>query len=89
MIFYGASRGNPRPGGAGGIFKDAQGEIVSLYTIRLGYTTNNGAELVDLLTDLQMAKERGYLAIVAEGDSKILVSTLGKIIKGASLDKVS
>lgn len=64
MIFDGASRGNPRPGGAGGIFKDAQGEIVNLYTIRLGYTTNNGAKLVDLLTDLQMAKERGYPTIV-------------------------
>jgi ribonuclease HI len=89
MNFDGASRGNPGPGGAGGIFRDAQGEIVSLYTIRLGHTTNNGAELVGFLAGLQMAKELGYSVIIAEGDSQVLVYALGKIINRASSNKVS
>jgi hypothetical protein len=38
---------------------------------------------------MQWAKVRGYSMLIAEGDSKLLVSALGKIINGASPDKVS
>jgi hypothetical protein len=36
-----------------------------------------------------MGKVQGYTTLIAEGDSKLLVSALGKIINGASPDKVS
>ena len=89
MNFDEASRGNLGPGGAGGIFRDAKGEIISLYTVILGHTTNNRAKLEGLLVGLQWAKVRGYLTLIAEGESKLLVSALGKIINCASPDKVS
>jgi ribonuclease HI len=89
LNFDEASRGNPGPGGAEGIFRDSKGEIISLYTVVLGHTTNNRAKLAGLLAGLQWAKVRGYSTLIVEGDSKLLVSALGKIINSASPYKVS
>jgi ribonuclease HI len=89
LNFDRVSRGNPGPGGVEGIFRDSKGEIISLYTIVLGHTTINRDKLAGLLAGLQWTKVRGYSTLNIEGDSKLLVSTLGKIINGASPDKVS
>jgi hypothetical protein len=49
LNFDRASRGNLGLGGVGGIFRDAQGEIIIMYIVRLGHTTNNGEEMEGLL----------------------------------------
>jgi ribonuclease HI len=89
LNFDGASRGNPGLGGAGGIFRNAQGEIISMYIVLLGQMTNNGVELEGLLAGLQWENLQGYTTIVAEGDSKLLVLALGKLINGTPPEKVS
>jgi hypothetical protein len=42
LNFDGASRGNPGLGGVEGIFRNAQGKIISLYIVRLGQKPTMG-----------------------------------------------
>ena len=44
FFFYGASKGNPRVAGAGGILLDPRGHVEQTFAWGLGYRTNNEAE---------------------------------------------
>ena len=46
LNYDGASKGNPGQGGAGGIFWNSQGSVCIIYTMELGFSTNNEVELM-------------------------------------------
>jgi ribonuclease HI len=49
LNFDNASKGNPRPAGAEGIFQDHNGVMLMAYASNLGLTMNNSMKLVSLL----------------------------------------
>jgi hypothetical protein len=44
LNFDGASKGNPRKAGVGGVLRDSGGNIIRLYATSIGSTTNNATE---------------------------------------------
>ena len=52
-----ASSGNPRQAGIGGIFWDLIGILVGINAQNIGESTNNFAEVMDLMRDLYITKE--------------------------------
>ena len=60
LNFDGASKGNLGPTGGGGVFWNSQGEILHIYTINLGHSTNNVAELNAMVKGLNIAKYKGF-----------------------------
>ena len=77
MEFYawtdGASRGNPGKAAAGGIIKDADGQVIDTISEPLGVQTNNYAEYKALFLTLQAAIRLGIKNITVRLDSKLVV----------------
>ena len=75
-FFYGASKGNPRISGAGGLVFSPDNMIESSFSWGLGNMSNNQAECYSLLMACQISKEKGYKSIQIFGDSKLLIKAL-------------
>ena len=88
----GSSRGNPGPGGAGIVIKDASTqEILSTQTIPLGHVTNNQAEFLALKYALTELKTRALAEcpINILTDSQLVVGIFSQNWKArANLDLV-
>jgi ribonuclease HI len=56
---------------------------------RLGNNTNNGVELMGLITGFQIAKGWGIHKLIVEGDSLLLISILLKIINEENPENLS
>ena len=68
----GSSKGNPGPGGAGIVIKDASTQAeLSTFGIPLGYVTNNQAEFLALKQALIELKRRS----LSEGPVKVLTDS--------------
>lgn len=72
----GGSRGNPGPGGAAYILKDADGNIVAGRGCYLKKTTNNVAEYTALLGSLKAVAEMGMDNISIYSDSELMVKQI-------------
>jgi hypothetical protein len=72
LNFDGATKGNPRPTGAGGVFKNYNGGILFLFANYLGRSTNNVVEFDGLIKRLLLTIDLKYHSLVVEGDSTSL-----------------
>lgn len=72
LYFDGASRGNPGPAAVGWVLVSGDG-IVAEDGERIGEATNNQAEYRALIAGLQAARDRGFDAVEARGDSELIV----------------
>lgn len=72
VAFDGASRGNPGRAAAAYVLRDEDGVVKREGTV-IGEATNNEAEYAALLRGLVEARELGYSAVEAVGDSELIV----------------
>lgn len=72
----GACRGNPGPGGAGVVVKDADGAVLAELSRSLGRTTNNEAEYQALILGLEEAARLGARRLEVRMDSELAVRQL-------------
>ena len=73
LFFDGASKGNPRVSGAGGILLDPRGHVEQTFTWGLGHRTNNEAEWLALLQGMQSLANRDLSKIMIFGDSRHVI----------------
>lgn len=90
MYFDGASKKNPGQAGAGGIIKDAQGNLMVSFEWGLGQMSNNRAEAYGLLLGTHISKKLGLLNILILGDSAIIIAamTTGREFKQLALNNI-
>ena len=69
----GGSRGNPGPGAAAYVLRDASGTPVGAKGFSLGQTTNNAAEYAGFIKGLQAALDSGADSVTVFSDSELLV----------------
>lgn len=72
LYFDGASRGNPGPAAIGWVLVSSDG-IVAEGGQRIGDATNNQAEYRALIRGLEAARDHGFDAVEARGDSELIV----------------
>lgn len=89
LNFDGASKGNPGPTGRGGFFRNDRGEILYIYTLNMGHTTNNVVDLGALIKGLKLVIRNSYQKIILEGDVEIIISICKKLMNDTSPRKVS
>ena len=89
LNFDGASKGNPGPTGFGGAIRNSEGNLVGLYWGYMGMNSNNVAELRGLLEGLTMATQKGWLPIILEGDSQVILQMATKLLHGRPVSKVA
>lgn len=81
MFIDGSSLGNPGPGGAGVVLKDAEGKVIKKAGYALGKTTNNVAEYSACLIGLWEAKAHGARELTVYSDSELLVRQMNGLYK--------
>ena len=69
IFFYGASKGNPRVAGAGGLIFSPDNEKIASFSWGLGICSNNQAECYSLLRACHLAKNFGLKEIQIFGHS--------------------
>ena len=72
VYFDGAARGNPGPAAIGYVLVTDEG-IVAEGGETIGETTNNRAEYEALIRGLEVARDHGFDAVEARGDSELIV----------------
>ena len=55
------------------MLRDRNGDVLWVYADHVGNGSNNVAEAMALLWDLQLSKERHILELTIEGDSKLVI----------------
>ena len=85
----GVAKGNPGPARYCGVIINSKGGILSLFWGSLGTNTNNMAELVGLINDLNWAKKTGKTPLVVEGDSQIIINIAHRLQAGSLTTQVS
>jgi len=83
------TKGNLGPLGVGGSFRDTLGTIFLIYACHIGQNTNNGAELTTMVKGLKLGDKYGFNNLIVEGDSRIPIHTLIKLLCGTKLEKTS
>lgn len=89
LNFDGASKGNPGPTGFGGAIRNSEGVPVGIYWGYIGLNSNNMAELRGLLEGLRMATSHGWMPLILEGDSQVILQMATKLINGKKVRKVT
>ncbi|GLJ49218.1 hypothetical protein SUGI_1039240 [Cryptomeria japonica] len=79
LNFDGASKGNPRRAGGGGVFRNAEGNIMAVYAETYGWESAYYAEASALLRGIQIAAEHGWTRLEIEGDCLIIVNALNNV----------
>ncbi|XP_035549769.1 uncharacterized protein LOC118349441 [Juglans regia] len=74
----GSSLGNPSFSGVGGVIRDANGNLLLAYSISLGQSTNNFAELSSLLEGIRRCYTLWLQRVEIETDSQLLVNWITK-----------
>lgn len=69
----GAARGAPGVAGAGGILRDWEGTVKGYFSLSLGIAYAYEAELQAILSALKFCKEFGFLNVVIESDSTLVI----------------
>ena len=73
LNFDGSSRGNLGPPDYGGVCRDSNGKILSMYLGAIGTNSNNFAELEGLIRGFECLVDGGWLPAIIEGDTNILI----------------
>ena len=73
LFFDGATKGNPRLAGTGGVIFDSMGNKQKEYAWGIGRSTNNGAEWLALIKGLELARDMGIEEMSVIGDSLIFI----------------
>ena len=89
LNFDGASKGNPSPTGYGGAIHNLEGWSVGLYQGYIGMNSNNVEELRGLLEGLTIAIQHGWLPLILEGDSQVILQMSSKLLHDKSISKVA
>ena len=76
LFFDGASKGNPREAGGGGVIFDPDGDLNLTYSWNLGIESNNMAEALALWQGLNQALLCGIQDLTVIGDSKLIIHFL-------------
>ena len=69
LNFNGASKGNPRKAGYGGVFRSSTSYILIIFYSTLGIESNNAAKLIGLLQGIHIAFNHDLFPLIVEGDS--------------------
>ena len=90
LCIDGASKGNPRVTGSGGVLYDPGGNIENTYSWNLGVATNNQAESYALLQGLFIARLQNIKSLLVVGDSKNTIRHLRRscLIMDVSLKSI-
>ena len=78
LNFDGATNGGI--GAVGGGLQDKNGDVLLVYTGKVGIGSNNLAKAMALLWGLQLTREMKIKEITIEGDSKLIID----LVKGVS-----
>ena len=71
LFFNGASKGNPRMAGGGGVIISPEGEIEMEYFWNIGNDSNNMAEAYGLWQGIKQLEKKGVEEAIVFGDSRI------------------
>ena len=71
--FDGASKGNSGQAGYNGVCRDSKGAIMYIYYGSIGMEMKNSAELKGLMQGLKIVSKSGWLLVVVEGDSQVIL----------------
>ena len=82
LFFDGASKGNPRRAGGGGVIIDPGGKVEAEYSWNIGYDSNNMAEAYGLWQGLLQLKEKGVGEVIVFGDSRLIIQSLNEGNRG-------
>ena len=88
LNFDGASKGNPGLIGFAKSIRDYKDNMVGLCWGYIGENSNNVDKLKGLLASLSMAAQHGWLPIISEGDSQIILQMATKLLHGKPISKV-
>lgn len=88
LNFDGALKGNPDPTGFEGSIRNAEGKMVGLCWGYIGENRNNVAKLKGLVVGFSMAIQQGWLPIILEGDSQVILQMVTKLLHGKPVSKV-
>ena len=72
----GASRGNPRYAGGGGVFRDYHGKWIGGFSCNLNWCSSMKAELLALLKGLRLAWEGQFSRLEVNMDSQAVVNLI-------------
>jgi ribonuclease HI len=89
LKFYGASKGNPRKAGFGGVFRNNEEGIIRAFIGKLGINRNNIMEIVVLEEGLIITNKNGFNKIIFEGYSLLIINMIKRIQQGPSISKIS
>jgi ribonuclease HI len=81
-------KGNPGRTSLGGVIKDNKGNIIRLYAVSLGNTTNNAAEFRALEIGLEILSREGMKNTIVEGDSTLVIKLVRKLQNGTRMGKI-
>lgn len=84
--FYGDSKGNLGRIGYGGIFHDEDHNILHIYVVDYGFTSNNVVEFLTLERSLKLSLSGSYFNIQIDVESQLVKLTTRKIINGALVE---
>lgn len=76
LFFDGASKGNPRKAGGGGVTLSPGGSTELRFAWGLGHEKNNKAEGFTLWQGLNLAIKRNLLSISVFGDSRLIIQAM-------------
>ena len=85
----GALKGNLGVAGFGGVLRDDNGCILSIFHCHLGRATNNLAELMALEHCLEFLKQNNLQNIIVEAGSELIINSVKRISYGTEPEKVS
>ncbi|OIT07102.1 hypothetical protein A4A49_24098 [Nicotiana attenuata] len=81
MYVDGCSKGNPGSSGGGGIIRDHRGHMILAFADYFGLCSNNVAEAMAILQGLCICIDRGFLKIIVESDSLMLVNIINNKVR--------
>eukprot|EP00253_Pinus_taeda_P003033 PITA_03033 len=85
----GASKGNPREAGYGGVIRDDKGNLIVIFHSYLGSAINNMAELMVIEQSLEILRNLNKKNSIIEVDSELTINSLKKIANGSDSEKIS
>lgn len=85
----GASKGNPRIVGYGGVVRDEQGYTKIIFHSHLGKATNNMVELMALEQRIEILIDSNLHNTIIQVDSQLIINLVKKICNGSTPEKVS
>ena len=76
LFFDGATKGNPRKFGAGGVIKNLERRMVHSFAYGLGHTTSIQAEALALFQGLKQLKDLDINEVNVFGDSQSIIKSI-------------